>query len=94
LVTWATPSSTLNNVSKAKHLAPNTNYHFFKNGIRPEWEDPSNAKGGKFVITIPRVKTSDVIDEYWTNLVSLYKYIYSLFITFLNDIILAYGHHW
>ena len=32
---------------------PNTDYMLFKKGIRPEWEDPSNKNGGKWVVTLP-----------------------------------------
>lgn len=61
--------STINNVAKLNHLAPNSNYHFFKEGIRPEWEDESNAEGGKFTITFPKNKAGEAINEYWTFLV-------------------------
>jgi translation initiation factor 4E len=32
---------------------PNTDYMLFKKGIRPEWEDPNNRAGGKWVVTLP-----------------------------------------
>ena len=32
---------------------PNTDYMLFKKGIRPEWEDPHNRAGGKWVVTLP-----------------------------------------
>lgn len=32
---------------------PNTDYMLFKKGIRPEWEDPHNRNGGKWVVTLP-----------------------------------------
>lgn len=32
---------------------PNTDYMLFKKGIRPEWEDPNNREGGKWVVTLP-----------------------------------------
>ena len=32
---------------------PNTDYMLFKKGIRPEWEDPQNRDGGKWVVTLP-----------------------------------------
>ncbi|KAG0741941.1 hypothetical protein G6F57_001454 [Rhizopus arrhizus] len=60
--------STLNNVCKINHLAPNSNFHLFKQGIRPEWEDPANAEGGKYGIQFPRSKTGDAINDYWMNL--------------------------
>ncbi|CEG69952.1 hypothetical protein RMATCC62417_05936 [Rhizopus microsporus] len=60
--------STFNNVSKINHLSPNSNFHLFKQGIRPEWEDPSNAEGGKFGIQLPKSKAGDAINEHWMNL--------------------------
>ncbi|KAL0957901.1 hypothetical protein HGRIS_000082 [Hohenbuehelia grisea] len=33
-------------------LTPNSNYHLFKHGIKPMWEDPANANGGKWVLTM------------------------------------------
>ncbi|KAI8335661.1 translation initiation factor eIF 4e-like domain-containing protein [Choanephora cucurbitarum] len=57
--------STFNNVAKVNHLSPNSNYHLFKQGVRPEWEDESNAKGGKFGIQFPKNKAGDAINEYW-----------------------------
>lgn len=49
----------------------NTNYHVFKKGIRPEWEDAANANGGKFSIQFPRNRTGEAINDYWLNLVKL-----------------------
>ncbi|CEP09162.1 hypothetical protein [Parasitella parasitica] len=58
-----------NNIVKVNHLEVTTNYHIFKKGIRPEWEDPANAKGGKFSIQFPRNRTSETINERWLNLI-------------------------
>ncbi|KAF9486166.1 translation initiation factor eIF4e [Pholiota conissans] len=33
-------------------LEKNSNYHIFKSGIKPMWEDPANAEGGKWVLTM------------------------------------------
>ncbi|KDQ53781.1 hypothetical protein JAAARDRAFT_39089 [Jaapia argillacea MUCL 33604] len=33
-------------------LERNSNYHLFKSGIKPMWEDPANANGGKWVLTM------------------------------------------
>ena len=57
--------STFNNVAKVNHLGPSSNYHLFKQGIRPEWEDEANAEGGKFGIQFPKNKAGDAINEYW-----------------------------
>lgn len=33
-------------------LERNSNYHLFKSGIKPMWEDEANANGGKWVLTM------------------------------------------
>ncbi|KAJ3038342.1 hypothetical protein HDV00_000763 [Rhizophlyctis rosea] len=53
-----------NNVQKASQLAAGSNYHLFKEGVRPEWEDPTNAKGGKWVLPIPKPKKGE-LDQLW-----------------------------
>ncbi|GAN11413.1 eukaryotic translation initiation factor 4E-1 [Mucor ambiguus] len=58
-----------NNIVKVNHLELNTNYHVFKKGIRPEWEDAANANGGKFSIQFPRNRTGEAINDYWLNLI-------------------------
>lgn len=66
-----TAASVHNNIVKVNHLELNTNYHVFKKGIRPEWEDAANANGGKFSIQFPRNRTGEAINDYWLNLVML-----------------------
>eukprot|EP00930_Biecheleria_cincta_P049777 TRINITY_DN34982_c0_g1_i1.p1 TRINITY_DN34982_c0_g1~~TRINITY_DN34982_c0_g1_i1.p1 ORF type:complete len:223 (-),score=38.24 TRINITY_DN34982_c0_g1_i1:305-973(-) len=41
----------------------------FKQGIRPEWEDPLNAKGGHLQIQLKPSIGGAQIDEYWNNIV-------------------------
>ncbi|XP_078617858.1 uncharacterized protein LOC144885693 isoform X1 [Branchiostoma floridae x Branchiostoma japonicum] len=41
-----------NHLAPAHHLDNNANYHFFRVGIMPMWEDDANKQGGKWVITI------------------------------------------
>lgn len=60
--------SSFNYVAKINHLSPNSNFHLFKEGIRPEWEDPANAEGGKYGIQFPKNKAGDTINEHWMNL--------------------------
>jgi translation initiation factor 4E len=38
-----------------------TDYHFFRQGIKPTWEDPSNAKGGKWIVRLPK----GLANRYW-----------------------------
>lgn len=41
-----------------------SDYHFFKGGIRPVWEDDENKKGGKWVVRFKK----GVMDRYWDDL--------------------------
>lgn len=55
-----------NNVKPSSAMALNSNYHLFRTGIQPMWEDPSNIEGGKFVLTIPKKDSkSGRCDEWW-----------------------------
>jgi translation initiation factor 4E len=42
-----------NNTYAVHDVISNTDYLIFKKGIRPEWEDPQNNYGGKWVVTLP-----------------------------------------
>ena len=42
-----------NNIYSVEEIMPNTDYMLFRKGIRPEWEDPFNREGGKWVVTLP-----------------------------------------
>lgn len=53
-----------NNVLTPTKLSVGSNYHLFKEGIRPMWEDPINAKGGKWIFTNPRSRKAR-LDECW-----------------------------
>ncbi|KAI3617258.1 hypothetical protein CBS9595_003167 [Malassezia furfur] len=37
---------------RPSQLGRNTNYHLFKAGIKPMWEDPANANGGRWILTL------------------------------------------
>ncbi|KAJ6583196.1 translation initiation factor eIF 4e-like domain-containing protein [Mycena sp. CBHHK59/15] len=45
------------------HLERNSNYHLFKAGIKPMWEDPANANGGKWVLTMKN--NPALLDRCW-----------------------------
>ncbi|KAK0412709.1 hypothetical protein QR680_006364 [Steinernema hermaphroditum] len=45
-------------------------YNLFKEGIVPMWEDASNAKGGRWLIYIPKSRRTDVLDRWWRKLAS------------------------
>lgn len=55
-----------NNIKPASQLSPHSNYHLFREGIQPMWEDPSNVEGGKFVLTMPKKDSrTGRCDEWW-----------------------------
>jgi translation initiation factor 4E len=41
----------------------------FREGIKPEWEDPVNASGGHFQFQVPASSGGGAIDEKWNNIV-------------------------
>jgi translation initiation factor 4E len=41
-----------------------SDYHVFKDGIRPVWEDEANKKGGKWIVRLKK----GVADRYWEDL--------------------------
>eukprot|EP00493_Phyllostaurus_siculus_P018625 UN18919 len=41
----------------------------FREGIKPEWEDPANASGGHFQFQLKDILGGGLIDEYWNNIV-------------------------
>ncbi|KZT18922.1 translation initiation factor eIF4e [Neolentinus lepideus HHB14362 ss-1] len=45
-------------------LERNSNYHLFKSGIKPMWEDEANAKGGKWVLTMKN--NPALLDRCWS----------------------------
>jgi len=45
-------------------LERNSNYHIFKSGIKPMWEDEANANGGKWVLTMKNNPT--LLDRCWS----------------------------
>ena len=42
-----------------------SDYHIFKGGIRPVWEDDENKKGGKWIVRLKK----GVADRYWEDLI-------------------------
>lgn len=53
-----------NNISPVSELAHKSDYHLFKEGVRPEWEDPQNKHGGKWSYSF-KDKRNVNIDELW-----------------------------
>lgn len=55
-----------NHIKKPSCLPNYSNYHLFKKGIKPMWEDDANLHGGKWTIAL---RDRALLDEYWNNLV-------------------------
>jgi len=53
-----------NNITKTSDLAIKSDYHLFKYGVRPEWEDVQNKSGGKWAYQCRGGATAS-IDELW-----------------------------
>ena len=53
--------TTYNYLVRPNSLTNGTDYHFFREGIKPTWEDPSNAKGGKWIVRLRKGLSS----RYW-----------------------------
>ncbi|MBW0463837.1 hypothetical protein O181_003552 [Austropuccinia psidii MF-1] len=51
------------------NMEMNSTIHMFKSSIRPMWEDPANAKGGKWTLTIKAISNLVLLDKLWTYLV-------------------------
>lgn len=56
-----------NMIKYASELQPGNDYSLFKNNIRPMWEDPANANGGRWILSIQQQLNN--LDELWLNVV-------------------------
>jgi len=57
-----------NHLVKPSKMENNSNYHLFKKGVKPMWEDPANAKGGKWVLVV-KGPDKGITDLLWENIV-------------------------
>ncbi|KAI9298904.1 eukaryotic translation initiation factor 4E [Neoconidiobolus thromboides FSU 785] len=53
-----------NNITKVSELSVGSNFHIFREGIRPAWEDPANAKGGRWTVQFNK-KQAHGINHYF-----------------------------
>ena len=57
-----------NNIKLPSEFPPGTDYLLFKQGIDPEWEDPSNGNGGSWTLNIDKnTRNLPDIDSLWMN---------------------------
>lgn len=57
--------SAYNYLRRPNDLPTTTDYHFFREGIKPTWEDSNNAKGGKWIVRLPKGLAS----RYWEEVI-------------------------
>jgi len=57
-----------NQIKPTSKLGHGANYHLFKDGIEPKWEDIQNQNGGKWVVTLPKAKRESM-DQLWLHLI-------------------------
>ena len=63
-----------NNVPGIDTMEDNSDYMFFKEGIRPAWEDPANANGGSYTLQF-KGSTAGVVEFVCINtVISLIDY--------------------
>ncbi|KAF9354065.1 hypothetical protein BGX26_008121 [Mortierella sp. AD094] len=54
-------------IEKPHRMENSANYHLFKDGIKPMWEDPANANGGRWIVTLLN-KNPELLDRCWIEL--------------------------
>ena len=46
-------------------LPPGSDYSLFKEGISPDWEDPRNKAGGRWIVNMDKKRRADNLDTCW-----------------------------
>jgi len=54
-----------NHIETPSNLPPASDYSLFKEGIFPDWEDPRNEDGGRWIINLEKRKRQEVVDNHW-----------------------------
>lgn len=54
-----------NFLRRPNDLPTTTDIHFFRDGVKPTWEDPSNSSGGKWIVRLPKGLAS----RYWEEVI-------------------------
>eukprot|EP00866_Antonospora_locustae_P001720 jgi/Antlo1/1720/1871 len=61
----------LENIEPLENWPSASNIHFFREDIRPAWEDEKNKEGGKWILEFNKADTSANIQEVWMKTVAL-----------------------
>jgi len=57
--------SLYNHIEVASKLPTGADYSLFKEGIFPDWEDPRNQEGGRWIINLDKKHREGILDTYW-----------------------------
>jgi len=57
-------------IQTASEVEVRGNYHLFREGIKPMWEDPGNKAGGKWVHGVPK-KHRNNLNDFWADVMML-----------------------
>lgn len=74
LVSWF--CSLHDQIFRPSKLPANADFHCFKAGIEPKWEDPECANGGKWSVTCNRKST---LDTMWLETVRPVIFLFTTF---------------
>ncbi|CAI6353598.1 unnamed protein product [Macrosiphum euphorbiae] len=58
-----------NHIKPPSQLSWHSQYSYFKNGIKPNWDDEKNKAGGRWLLQLPPLKKCTLVDEYWKQIV-------------------------
>mmetsp|Transcript_24239 Transcript_24239/g.76263 ORF Transcript_24239/g.76263 Transcript_24239/m.76263 type:complete len:201 (+) Transcript_24239:80-682(+) len=58
-----------NNIVPPSRLPHGADFHLFKEGIEPKWEDAKCAQGGKWNVPVPKSNNKVMLDQMWLHTV-------------------------
>jgi len=61
--------SLYNHIEVASKLPAGADYSIFKEGIFPDWEDPRNQDGGRWIISLDKKYKQELLDTYWLEII-------------------------
>jgi len=61
--------SLYNHIEVASRLPVGADYSIFKEGIFPDWEDPRNQDGGRWIISLDKKQKQELLDTYWLEII-------------------------
>ncbi len=55
----------VNHIELASKLQTGCDYSFFKDGVKPMWEDDRNRRGGRWLVKLDKKQRSGHLDNFW-----------------------------